>query len=73
MAGMQDESPKQPRITLDEDLSAVVQERKLGSGKTEASKFVNNCLRAYFLSKGWIKESREPGENSPSPDKGNDA
>lgn len=55
------EQPKpQHRVTLEDDIFEVVQRRMTGKGKVAASRFANRCLRAYFVSKGWMPESQEP-------------
>jgi hypothetical protein len=62
----EEKQPKQHRVTLEDDVSEVVSERNPKKGKAADSRFVNDCLRAYFISKGWMSEAREPKSNSES-------
>lgn len=64
----QEEQPKptQLRITLEEEIFDVIRDRMTGKGKVAASRFANLCLRAYFVSKGWMPESHEPKDKKSS-------
>lgn len=55
-----DAKPAQIRVSLEPEIVRVLRERKPGSDSRALSRFANDCLRAYFLSKGWIKEDPDP-------------
>lgn len=48
----------QTRVSLEADIAEVVDEKAPGDDTRKNSRFVNDCLRAYFISRGWMTEAK---------------